>query len=68
MGILDRNKSPAVLSKTSMQSGSTPNGTKQQFATTNSSHLKAIGSKKASYSFLTNNNVEVRFRLLIITE
>lgn len=64
MGILDRNKSPAVLSKSSMQSVSIPNGTKQQFAS--SAHSKAIGSKKASYSFLTNNNVEVSLLLLFL--
>ncbi len=57
MGLLDRNKSPAVLSTSSLlASGSTP---KQQImSSTTIANSKIIGSKKASYSFL-NNNVEV---------
>lgn len=63
MGILDRNKSPAVLSKTSLRQSNCPNtpvnhaGANKQ--TTNAAHLKADGNKKATYSFLNNNNVEV---------
>ena len=67
MGILDKNKSPASLSKSSNSSPMQPqyglvsNGPnqqqKQQYA--NSSHLKANGNKKATYSFLNNNNAEV---------
>ncbi len=64
MGILDRNKSPAVLSKTSMMQSSSGQATpssarmrQQQF--TNGAQLKASGNKKSTYSFLNNNNVEV---------
>ncbi len=66
MGKLDRNKSPAVLSKTSLMQSSdgltTPSSAgmrQQQFS--NAAHLKTNGNKKSTYSFLNNNNVEVSF-------
>lgn len=80
MGLLDRTKSPAVLSTSSSSllpsgyaataaatsnSASIANCTKQATITTN---LKISGNKKASYSFCNencNNNSEVRIKKIL---